>query len=162
MNRIAHFNILVLVFLFFFSCGKEDTKEYEFKDQEAQGKIKGKTFFYQSGSSKISGDTSEIFIDLYEAELNEPCNLLNQEQRYLNFRVPMEPGVVNLYFGVSKTSRVVTFYDLTVDNFFMLGLKGAVKINSIDSMNGLVKGEIDAWGDENNYINGYFEAKLCK
>ena len=166
MNKLITL-LLVVGLCVLESCDKEkeEIKTYSFKDQLMAGKIDGQVWIYQDGiaESTTVGIARTLSFSLF---LNQPsgqgCNatfpVSGSQVSFLLL------DVLGLYI-INKTSPYSldgsTSLTMTTSSGEMLFAKrGAIEITNVSSTS--VSGRIDAYADDNNYINGNFEVLICK
>lgn len=164
--------LFILLTIALVSCNVSTEKDYtpEFKEQKLKGKIGGKdweskigkiTFSQRDSVTNWSFNFSDLRDDAY------PCNFPNYEIGKIIFSSNnIDKGIKQLYFGLdfSKNQTVTLVYkqDSTSGPMNKIAVKGAYEVLEVDTtVNNLVKGRMDVYIDDNNWINGNFTATYC-
>lgn len=155
-----------------FACSKKDDKVSDteaddsytvsFIKQPAQGKIKGTTFEYITGTfiqDHFKTDKFEIELfdkaDFDTVGIGKLCGLgFYGTTRECYFSIPKVVGRYEL-----GTSTHATFKTGELNTALPMALKGAIEIISVTDTK--MVGRIDAYESENNHINGDFTVEFC-
>ena len=156
---MKRFTILFLITAFF-TCGSTDDStdnNYEYIDQDLQGKIGGTDWIYKSGTGEESSyDNTLISIDIYDIDPDGggPCDnfVYFNADNIVMMSVPDSPGLYSL-----GSSRTITLYD-GYTNYILT--EGSLEILTIDT-GGMVTGTIAAGYNSNNYVIGNFTVTYC-
>ncbi len=153
----------VLAILALVACKKEETKQaavvkYSFTNQPLQGKIANEAWSFKSGAveeNPMNGATSDLL--LYDVVLSDACDPFARPPKdFIYFSDP------NLKVGLFELGEQdISLYDRE-SNMEFTALKGAYEIMSIDTVQGIIKGRIDARVDADNFVNGNFTLNICK
>ncbi len=158
MRNNRYFLTLSLGLIVFLSaCNNEVKLPYEFKSQPIQGLIDNQDWLFVEGvarSSIFNEDT--LFIQLFNESRPTPCDYLISESG-ARFTVPAQPGLY-LLSSIAQSYQVISLYRGEAE---YPALSGAIEILQIDSVEGIVSGQIDARYDGSNYLNGSFSVPLC-
>jgi hypothetical protein len=144
------FSIVVLSFT---SCGSDDDEKpsYEFKDQDAIGKIENEEFIYDDGYADYI-DEPEMRITITEAQTGDICTEM-PEGNTVSFYVASSEGLTKL-----GNDHTITFFQ-PIGSHNIIATEGAVEIIEITDTH--VSGRIDARFDNETYINGNFTVTRC-
>ena len=154
------FPIFAFLFTFALSCDDEETKPEikpytpDYKDQIVQGKINGVEFTGTVSAFYYNDTTTGIQLRIFNRTM--PC-ITDMGELYTTFSVP---GRVDSHYLVnSGGTTIVSVYN----NSTHLEIKdGVIEIQSIIlSLGGYTRGRLDIKKDENNYLNGKFDAWYC-
>ncbi|MBN2167401.1 MAG: hypothetical protein JW717_14090 [Marinilabiliaceae bacterium] len=79
------------------------------------------------------------------------------------FSVDAKVGVYPLLFDLSGSSesQTLTIYAGESNMNYIIS-DGAIEILSIDSVSNVVTGRIDAFSEDETFVNGNFEATFCR
>ncbi|HOX31565.1 MAG TPA: hypothetical protein PLB91_04500 [Spirochaetales bacterium] len=150
--------------------GGDDT--YEIIDQPLQGNFNGKVFDYNSGYAEADDETGEYHFYLYNVEPAdgfqpwEAGAYLGSEYLEVLFSVPQAVGTYDLYFDLydwsSEENQTVTLYDPIDDSLNILCDLGSIRIDSIDTVSGIIQGAIAARpsDDGSDWVNGTFAIEI--
>lgn len=163
---------VLLQLLVLFSCvGVGGDYEYNFKDQNLQGKIGSKSWESEKGKVSFTKRDSVTtwsfdFTDIHDEEY--PCSFPTYETGKVMFSTKnIDPGVKQLQMGFnfSKNQTITLVYDQDSAKGPMnkIAVEGAFEITEFDTTDqNIIKGRIDAYCDDGNFVNGNFIAKYCK
>ena len=150
-----------------FTCDNAGRDNYNFIDQDLQGKIGGVAWKWEGtekgGLAEESLDGNlDVEIRHITAEGGNPCDPLAfiDTDYKVSFKILKAPAsAVGLYELGSDTGTYVTMYD-GVSNHICS--QGAVEILSVSATPaGLVAGRMDVTLNDNNTINGNFTVTYC-
>ena len=130
------------------------------KATPAEGKIAGAPWQFISGVVRPGFTPDTFFFVLYsENAPNDPCWSLNYTtDRKMVFSTPNKVGDVIL--GQSPNIETVTFaYQDNGVSQNMAATTGSVRVNEVNT--NYVSGSLNAKFDDNNVMNGTFQAKVC-
>tara|TARA_B100000508_G_scaffold141097_1_gene146921 strand:+ start:1829 stop:2335 length:507 start_codon:yes stop_codon:yes gene_type:complete len=164
--------IVVLLLLIMISCTEIGSNyKHNFKDQELQGKIGGKEWVSKNGKASLTQRDSTTtwsfqFSDLRDE--NAPCSFSSYDIGKVMFSTKnIDPGVkkLKMSFNLSKAQTITMVYDQDSAKGPMnkIALEGAFEITEFDTVNkNIIKGRMDIYSDDDNFVNGNFEATFCK
>ena len=139
------------------------SENYEFKNQDAQGKIGGTSWTYAKGVAEDSYfSPGEIEITLTTENAVDLC-LSWFDGDKITFEVPKQTGVYQLrdYWSGDDENYSVSIYSSS-ESSTDVATWGAIEIIEVDELGGTISGRIDATGGSDNFINGYFEVAICE
>ena len=164
--------ILIAVTVIISSCGMEAGGDYKasYKDQPLQGKIGGKRWMSETGKVSLTKrDSVETwsfdFTDKRDEEY--PCNYPQYEIGKVMFttkNVALEEKQLRMGFDFAKNLTITLVYDQDSAKGPMnkVAVSGAYEITEVDTGAGqFIKGRMDIYVDDNNFVNGNFIAKYC-
>lgn len=146
-----------------YSCSKDDEddkteEKYEvnFKSQKTQGLIDGNAFEYIKGTFKDDlFNDGEYKITLFDLADYDTTLLAYGTKYQVYMTLPAQVGTYEL----TATGDYVTLKNGTINQELPLARKGAVEIISISETE--LVGKIDAYYDDENYVNGNFTVSFC-
>jgi hypothetical protein len=167
--------ILLLALVIGMSCKKEEktpptsqvlSESCNFIDQQLQGKVFGNAWEFKYGFAMeqdfVGEDsiTTALQIALFNVADSTTCNY-QADTAYVNFTLDnMSTGVRKLNF---ENGNMIIFQKPSASGAELeIALDGCYEIVSIDTVNKLVSGKIDAYFSEDNKINGTFEIPYCR
>ena len=166
-NLLFIFLAIVMV-----SCGGVEQKDYlpEYKEQVLSGKIGGKDWECKIGTITMSKRDTVVnwsfnFSDNGDQET--PCGFHNYNSAKAMFSSnKLEKGTTQLRLGFdfSKNQTLTLVYnqDLGKGPMNKIAGTGAYEILEIDTVtNNWIKGRMDVFIDDDNWINGNFTANYC-
>ncbi len=165
----------------FIACNKEDDEsnpagggkyKVEYKSQDMQGKINGDSWQYvigevHSSEGGFEADYTHNF-EMADTAQADSCFLLTGERSKVIFGLGddnklLQVGKYPLSFDWSSwegnTVTLVAWTSETVLN--TIATEGEYEIISVDTVNQIVTGRIDAFADDDNFVNGNFTLKYC-
>lgn len=147
MKNKFYFFILILT-TELISCNQKISSE------KLNGKFENKDWQYVTAVAiENLSDTGEIQINFFDEEIEAPCdNSVNE-----NFISILCPKKVGKYEFASN--QLIAFFNQHRNT--KIASEGIIEITEIDLKNNLAKGKILATADEENFVNGTFEAKYC-
>lgn len=159
MKAITVIIIIFSIFIFY-ACGSSDDNtdnNYEFIDQDLQGKIGGTDWIYQSGSAEIdSFNNNSLDITIYDIDPDggDACDVFAyfNADNIVMMSVPNQTGSYTL-----GNSRTITLYD-GYTNYILT--EGKLEILTVDTGT-IVTGRIAAGYDSNNTVIGNFSVTYC-
>ena len=161
--------LLAISLVFNISCSDDGDggggSDYEFLDQNAQGKINGKDFALVLGKGEMDPfDETRLSITLWSESFTDACGFNFGQEVSSFFTVPMQVGLYELKLDLTdfEGSQTVTLFDPD-GTLNIICSDGAVEILSITETK--VTGKIHAYytGDKlENDINGNFEVTYCE
>ena len=161
--KSIYFLALSLTMVVLFSCSKDKNSDptYSFINQDLQGEIGGDAWTYVTGTASISYfDSTELSIDIFAVASEDPCSEFNFTGNRVIFSIPDAIGLYELNLDFSGDPHTVTlFHEATTNN--NIAVIGAIEITSIDKVNGIVEGRLDAQIDNTNFVNGNFSINYC-
>jgi len=133
---------------------------YSFPNQPLQGKIGGVSWTYVSGTADSTVFAGKLWMELYDVSYMGPGPFapgayFGAGSTVLFTISPVSVGLRPLAAGLGQ--QTVTLYDKpgTINYVCM---EGAVEILTLDAVNGVMTGRMDAKFDANNYVSGNFTA----
>ena len=174
-GRVMKANLLVgILMLAFVSCNEKAKDEAEkgaaktseaqtqdqaiedFERQNLAGEIDGQAFTFITGKVSPAAEEGKSYLTLYDVNVENPCAKTEGIQRSVIAKIALEPSRIEL----SEENKItVSVYDGTVARSKEMK-EGVIKINRVE--NGLVSGALLAKFDDKNYLQGSFEAEVCK
>ncbi|MBV6645047.1 MAG: hypothetical protein KI790_06345 [Cyclobacteriaceae bacterium] len=145
------------------SCSDDDVaKDSEFIDQVAQGKIKGADFEAGTYSRAEEADNqTNLYFSIRDkgAVYDNPCGFHGFDgSGEIRFTVPNQTGLYKLG-AESDENRKVSLYHSGSNSTTSVS-SGSIQITSISEQT--ISGKIAVTLDEDNTINGNFNAAFCK
>lgn len=155
--------IIPLVYISSCSDDKDDKDKgpkYSFEDQDLQGSINNKAYFFQSGTAEDSFfEEGNLSIDLSDVSYDDSCSEFFLEGLSVFFEVPAQTGIYELSLDFSSLDgRTVTLYDPD-ETLNIICSDGAIEIVSISNTE--VTGRLDARYDNESSVNGNFTVPYC-
>jgi small nuclear ribonucleoprotein (snRNP)-like protein len=157
MKRI-YLNLFMLLVISLVSCKDDDNAEpaYNFKDQDATGKIENESWTYKDGYADIGSEL--IYVTLTIEQAGKACDITSPTGDRVLFTVDKEPTLY-LLGGSGSTMYTATLLE-SDDTMNHIALEGAIEITSIT--NDTVSGKIDARVDDETFVNGNFTIPICQ
>ena len=159
MKNVIFTYLLFTAMALCISCGNNDEEiaPIEFKDQDLQGIINGKSWVYKIG--RVVFDQNRLFMNIYEESSTDICNDFPSGNLVL-FSIPNSRGYIELKVGDFNTSQTVTLYDdSSIEN--IIATQGAIEILTIDLDNKIVTGRMDVRTLTGDFMNGNFTLDYC-
>lgn len=137
--------------------------QYSFKTHTAQGKINGKAWEMKAGGAEVDfWDSTDITIDLFNTDTFSVCDAFISQATKVIATLPKELGVREFKFSFSdpaaQTATLIYYEETTPFN--IIAIDGAIELMSIGDS--VITGRIDAYVDEDNYVNGVFTLDFCQ
>lgn len=185
MKTLAQFLITFFLPLFFVACTVDDSEEeneiinansnnnttnytVSYKNQMLSGKIDGKSWTALGG--RVSSSSTHYFHIADTLSADTCTNFLNQESRVIFSHDNPNNTIVQLgehplvldwsNTSNNKTITLVRYKNGTPHNTIVD--KGAYEILSVDTIKNIINGRMDAFYDDDNFVNGNFELKYCR
>lgn len=134
--------------------GDDKSPVYNFKDQDASGKINYQDFTYADGYANIDEETIQITLSL--SQTTQGCAMGIPEGSHVFFFIEKAVKLTPLRLG----AKTVTLLEVDgVMSWHWHASDGAVEIISITDTE--VSGKIDARHGKETFINGNFTIPLC-
>ncbi len=155
--------ILLTIALLIISCeNNENETHYEFIDQDITGFVGGKSWEAAGGTcTEAVIDTSMYLVSLFQYV--DPDNVCNTQSkvRKITFYISKSPSFYELIFTTVNSRSVTFYYYEDKQLFYNIAIKGAIEVLEVNQFTGKITGRIDAHSNENNTVNGNFEAEIC-
>jgi hypothetical protein len=161
--------------LLFCACGGLTSSEGfkpDYRDQELQGKINGRTWTYVAGNVRRNFfDSAAYDFALTDSVDGDTCSLFLGDSGTVLFTVyrpSLDTGTYSLHFKLNsdwKDNQTVTFFYVDGQGVSQnkIATQGAFHLAEVDSTSGLrVQGKMDVKFDGSNYANGNFTVKYCR
>ncbi|MFN8334477.1 MAG: hypothetical protein U0U09_05065 [Cyclobacteriaceae bacterium] len=153
----------LIITLSVFGCSDDgNNKDYVFKNQDAQGKIAGKTWNYASGKFRYSDDGESVYITLYSETEDPACSA--STPAFIDIALPARVGLKEIGDAESPFLTVL-LHDLSVIGdsspytYLAVGKHGAAEILTITDTE--VTGRIDVRESNSSFVNGNFTVSFC-
>lgn len=152
---MGRFSITMFLFVVAFVGCKDDepTPSYQFKEQDAQGKIGNVAWVYEDG--KVEDVEVAFNIELFLTQPSAPCDnpgFAIGDQ--VLFTIPRSAGL----FELSADGYTVTLFNISQAKTY-IATQGAVEI--LSASGSFLIGRIDARFDDGNFVNGNFIVPFC-
>lgn len=155
---------VVLPCVFLMNCGGDDDitpagYEYEFINQDLQGKINGQSWSYVDGVAEEDWvDASQERFEIGAEEMTDPCNEFVDGLRVL-FSTPSAVGIYELRpIGHDDGSYLVNLFD-PAETLNIFAGQGAIEILTLTDTE--VTGRMDVYFDDDTHVNGNFTLPYC-
>jgi len=173
MKKHLSYSLMIFLILGTFlmtSCGDDNENsgpDYDFIDQNLQGRIDGLEYVFDEGRAEESfftnGSLSIDLFDVSEVITEDICDFGFGDEIQVTFEIPDETGLFELSFDLSSFDGLVVNLlnpdgedGIPQNNLASIG---AVEILEISESS--VSGRIDARLDSDNQVNGNFTAIYC-
>lgn len=145
-----------------FGCGDDEGPAYEFKDQNLQGQINGKSWTFVDGNAEVNSfDDTRLSIELGAEALEDPCDFFSISGLRVFFSVKNEVTLTELNFSLDdEGGQTITLFD-PEGNQNIIATAGAIEILTITATE--ITGKMDARyeGDGGDGVNGNFSVTFC-
>lgn len=151
----------------------EETPEYEFLDQNLQGKIGGQSWDMAFGFAKteavydfeLNEFVDTYFFRFFNAQDTNACDLIHPKTDEAIFTIDeLKPQLLD--FQDENSSQSATLIDES-DTLSIGAIFGAIEILTVDTNAGVITGRMDvrefpSTTPTDNYLNGNFSITYCK
>lgn len=147
---------------------KEETYQVNYLNQALKGKINGLDWAMIGGQLKSSSSHAFRFADTLS---QDTCTPLFTPKSRVTFSLDTLGGILlqigeyPLRFNTNSATNNRTInliHYIGTTPYSTMVSQGAYEITKVDTINNTVFGKMDAFYDENNYVNGNFEIKYCR